>query len=349
MTRRIAIAGLGAAARQIHLPAYRKLPQVQVVGGCDPGVATWGFGFPRFASAAEMLERTQPDILSVVVPTAHHYELTRLGLQAGCHVLCEKPFMETLEQADAIVEQARAANRWVVVNNQYRFMDIHTAARRLIGTPEFGELLFISANQTFFVTEETEGGWRGQDVRRTCQEFGIHVIDLCRYFFGEEPVSIHARMPKGAQPQGPDYLNLIRLDFPGDRVAHICLDRLSRGPHRYLDLRLDGSEACIETRIGGNIALSAGIRGGSRKPYVDLDVSLGGRATLYHGERGRKIAADPLDLFANATANLMKAFLAALDAGGTPPCHGADNRRTLALVHAAYDSNARGSAIAIGR
>ncbi len=76
---------------------------------------------------------------------------------------------------------------------------------------------------------------------------------FCRYFFGEEPTSISARMPRGKQPNGPDYLNLIELEFSGDRVAHITLDRLSRGRRRYLDIRLDGEAGSIETSLGGRM------------------------------------------------------------------------------------------------
>lgn len=339
MKRKIAIVGLGAAAKTIHLPAYAKLPDLEVVGGFDPAIQQGNFAFPLFTSVDELLDKAQPDILAVVTPTATHHELTRKGLLAGCHVLCEKPFMASMAEANEITALAREKNRWVVVNNQYRFMDIHSAAKKAIGTPEFGELLFINASQTFFVSEKTEAGWRGQETRRTCQEFGIHALDLCRFFFDEDPVAIYARMPKGKRPNGPDYLNLIRLEFSGDRVAHLGFDRLCRGPHRYLDMRLDGTQGCVETSIGGNIAFSAGIRGGSRKPYVNLDVTLGGSAVLYQGEKSRKIASDPLDLFAHGTAQLMREFLAALDQGGTPPCHADDNRRTLALVHAAYDSH----------
>ena len=345
MKKRIAIAGLGAAARQIHLPAYSKLPELEVVGGYDPAVSGDGLPFPLFSSLDELLDKTSPDILSVVVPTAHHFDITRKGLLAGCHVLCEKPFMSSMEEADGIVALSRQAKRWVVVNNQYRFMNIHAGAKKVIGTPEFGDLLFVNASQTFLVSEETEAGWRGKETRRTCQEFGIHAIDLCRFFFDEDPVAIHARMPKGSVPNGPDYLNLIRLEFSGDRVAHISLDRLSRGPHRYLEVRLDGSHGCVETSIGGNIGVSAGIRGGSRKPYVNLDVTWGGRALLYRGESVRRIAADPLDLFAHGTARLMRAFLDALDEGTPPPCNAEDNRRTLALVLAAYESHERNQTI----
>ena len=250
-----------------------------------------------------------------------------------------------MAEADDIVALSEQTGKWVVVNNQYRFMNIHEAAKNRIGTPEFGDLMFISANQTFYVSDETEQGWRGNDPQRTCKEFGIHVLDLCRFYFGEDPVSISARMPKGTKPDGPDYLNLIQLEFSGDRVAHITLDRLSRGPHRYLDMRLDGSEGIVETSLGGKIELNAGVRGGTRKPYLNFDVSMGGRARMYHGEDFTKIASDPLDLFAHATHKLVRAFIDALDNDTAPPCHGADNRKTLALVYAAYESHERKSPV----
>ena len=347
MKRKIAIAGLGAAATQIHIPAYAKSPGLEMVGGYDPAIRDGRFSFPVLSSLDELLDKTRPDILAVAAPTTHHYEITRKGLLAGCHVFCEKPFMSSMEEANKINALSREKHRWVVVNNQYRFMNIHRKAKSVLGTPEFGDLLFINANQTFLVSEKTEAGWRGQDTRRTCQEFGIHALDLCRFFFDEDPVSIYARMPKGAHPNGPDYLNLIRLEFSGDRVAHISLDRLSRGPHRYLEMRLDGSSGCIETSIGGNIAVTAGVRGGSRKPYMNLDITPGGRALLYEGEKVRKLATDPLDLFPHATAQLMHAFLDALDHGTIPPCNADDNRRTLALMLAAYDSHDRNEPIAM--
>src|SRR5262249_28959877 len=143
MTWTIAIAGLGAAARQIHLPAYARIPRLKVVGGCDAMARPRDFPFPLFASVAEMLERTTPDLLAVVTPPASHHALVSQGLKAGCHVLCEKPFTESLEEARELVELSHAAGRWVVVNNQYRFMNVHRAAKDAIGTPEFGELLFF--------------------------------------------------------------------------------------------------------------------------------------------------------------------------------------------------------------
>ena len=171
---------------------------------------------------------------------------------------------------------ARAA---VVVNNQYRFMDIHREARRRIGTPEFGDLLFVSVQQSFFSTEATEAGWRGRGPRRTWKEFGTHVVDLCRFFFDEDPVAVTARMPRPGGA-GPDLLDLVQLEFSRDRVAQVVLDRLCRGPHRYLTVRLDGSAGCIETRLGGGArcgracaAARAGRSWASTSPWA------GGRAS----------------------------------------------------------------------
>lgn len=347
MKLKIAICGLGSAARQIHLPAYKKISAVEVVGGYDPTINDEDFPFPLFNSLQEMIEKTSPDMLAVVTPASTHFELTKTGLMAGCHVICEKPFMSSMEEAREIVRLSDQVGKFVIVNNQYRFMNIHETAKNTIGTPEFGDLLFMSVNQTFFLSEQTEDGWRGNDPQRTCKEFGIHVLDLARYFFGEDPVSISARMPKGKSPGGPDYLDLIQLEFSGDRVAHIMLDRLSRGPHRYLDIRLDGSEGIVETSFGGKIECHAGIKGGSRKPYLEIDLSMGGRARLYHGDKYRKLASDPLDVFAHATHKLVAAFIHALETGSTPPCNGADNMRTLALVYAAYESSEKSTPVTV--
>lgn len=336
---KVGLVGLGAAARQIHLPALSTIPGARVVGGVDTQARPEPFSFPLFPSVEEMVQRTGADVVVVATPPDTHFALTRAALLAGAHVMCEKPFVATLEEASTLAALARECKRRVVVNNQYRFMRIHEAARAAVGTPEFGRLLFLSAEQTFRVTAETEAGWRGQETDRTCREFGTHVLDLCRFFFAEDPLAVTARMPRGPQGGGPDYLNLIQLEFSGDRVAQITLDRLSRGPHRYLRLRLDGESGCVETRIGGGVELAAGIRGGTRRPFVRFDLALGGRARLYGSGRPRTIATDPFDVFATATGRLYQAFFLALKDGTTPPCDADDNRRTLALMLAAYESH----------
>jgi predicted dehydrogenase len=101
--------------------------------------------------------------------------------------------------------------------------------------------------------------------------------------------------------------------------------------------------------LGGGIELSTGIRGGTRRPYLRFDISWGGYARLYRGERYRKLAAAPLNVFADATKNLLDEFLVALDSGIRPPNDAEDNRRTLALMFAAYQSSQTNTCVEIGK
>lgn len=348
MARTIAIVGLGAAGRSIHLPAYASVPGVRVIGGCDPVARAADFPFPVFATLDELLGKARPDILAIVSPPALHFEQARQGLMADCHVFCEKPFTTTLAEADALVALARERKRVLVVNHEFRYLRTHAALKQAIGTPEFGELVFVHAYQSFRRPDVPEAGWREEGVQRTLKEFGIHVLDLCRHLFAAEPVRLHARMPRGGDAGGPDHLDLVTLDFPGDRAAQVTLDRFARGRHRYLDLRVDGTAGTIETSLGGRARMQAGLDPATRRPFVGLDLARGGRARLFHGERFRVIATEPSGIFAHATAALLREVLAALDAGRTPPCDGEDARRSMALVQAAYDADARGVAFVPG-
>jgi predicted dehydrogenase len=335
---RIALVGLGSAARQIHVPAIRRVKRLRLVGGCDVRANTGKFDFPTYPSVDELIAQGRPDIVAIVTPTATHFPLASAVLQRGLHVFCEKPFTSTVEEALTLIHLAQARGVQIAVNNEFRFMACHQAAKALIGRETFGDLNFVSMHQTFRTSASTEAGWRGVDNERTNKDFGTHVFDLCRYFFGEEPLRMRALMPKPGAPDGPDLLNLIDLEFSGDRFARITLDRVTRGQHRYLDIRLDGSRANVETELGGRAAISFGLRPATRRPFADFDFSLGGSAWLCQAERRTRIASDPLDLFAAATAKLLEGYVDAIEGGTQPPCAGADNVRTLALMRAAYES-----------
>lgn len=338
---RIAIAGLGAAARNIHLPALKKIDGIELVGSHDPIVQIPGL--PYFASIEALLEGARPDILVVASPPSAHVDTVCAGLEAGCHIFCEKPLAQSLAEVDHIIKTAHEVGRHVVVNSEFPFIPIHAEARKLIGTERFGRLLFIEARQYFGVSDDMDAGWRGVDPQRTFKEFGTHILDLCKFFFAESPHAMRARMPRPKDTDGPDLLNIIQLEFSGDRVANIILNRLANGTHRYLDIQLVGEKATIETSIGGRAALTLGLDGQSRRPFADLDFAFGGRARLLTGNRHYTIARAPIDLFADATARLFRAFLVALRDGSEPPNSLRDARETIAFLYGAYASAADGS------
>lgn len=336
---RVAIAGLGHAGLGIHVPACGLLPDFEVVGGYDPGLNdTSKVDFPLFDSLSKLVAETAPDLMIVATPPHLHGPAVEEALEAGCHVLCEKPFTDTVFEARRLLKVAASSQRRIFVNNQYRYMPAHEAAKAASKTSEFGELLFVNAEQMFRRDLTAESGWRGQGSRRACREFGTHVFDLLRFFFDEEPLKLDARMPLRSAPDSPDFLVLVHLEFSRQRAAQVTLDRVTRGRHSYLDLRLDGSNATIETHMGGRAELRAGIRGGERRPFLDVEVAGGGTARLFNGESSRKLGASPLNLFVDATARLLGDVSSAIGSGGAVSCDGAQNIRTLALMEAAYEA-----------
>lgn len=342
---RIAVIGLGQVTRNIHLPAYARLAdKITIVGGCDTDGETRRTAREKlklaevFDNPLEMLEKTAPDIVAVCTPPAFHVEQTLLALEKNCHVFCEKPLAESLADADKLIKAAADAGRFVVVNNQFPYMNIHLAAKKMIGTPEFGRLLFLQAWQTFRPHAHTEADWRGKLARRVCFEFGIHVFSLARFFFDDEPVSISAQMPNPLAQFNSDILNLITLEFSDGRAASIILNRLTKAPERYLDMRLDGEFGSVQTSIGGEIRFEAGMHTREKRLFLGLNFIKGGKAVWQDGTKSKLIAKDGINPLASSTAHHLGNFVDAIKNGGIPPGTVADNRKTLALVFAAYDA-----------
>ena len=349
---RLAIVGLGAVTRNIHLPAYCQLAtRIEIVGGSDPDPAARELattrGVPKaFATVEELIEQTRPDLVAVCTPPALHRSHVELALAAGCHVLCEKPLADTLAEADAIVDAARRAGRMVVVNSQFPAMGIHEAARRMVGSPEFGRLLYVHGWHTMIPTAHTEAGWRGELRQRLGFEFGIHVFECIRSFFdGAVPQRVLAHMPRPEPGVSWDAINLVAMDFADGRGASFMLDRLSKGTERYLDFRLDGERAAIHTSIGGQVRAELGMHTRERRPFLDVRFVAGGQARLTNGTRSRVLAKDGQNPFASATARQLGRFLDAIESGTRPPCDAAYHRETLALVFAAYAAAERGAAV----
>jgi predicted dehydrogenase len=349
---RLAIIGLGAATRNIHLPAYASLrPKVEIVGACDNDSDTRDhfkktIGTDRlFSDPAEMIKSTCPDVVSICTPPSMHLSQSILALESGCHVFLEKPMAESLRDADEIITSARQNGKVIVVNNQFPAMKIFTSAKEQIGQPQFGRLLFLHAQQTFRPTETTEAGWRGQLRRRLCFEFGIHVFELIRFFFDAMPIRMIAHMPSPFHSSRADTINVITMEFEDGRAASVLLNRVSKGPERYLDIRLDGEHASILASIGGQARLEMGLKPKTKRPFIDLGFAKGGTAFLQNGDRSVRIGREGANPFAAATAAHFTRFIDAIKAGKTPPASAADNRNTLALVLAAYESAGSGSAV----
>lgn len=352
---RVAYVGLGWAARGFHLPAVKRVAGAESIGGYDASGdqrASWTreTGLPAFESYEALLADGKPDVVVVATPPDSHAEVCIRALESGAHVICEKPFVSTVEEADKVLAAAEAAGRKVAVNHQYREKPIFRAVKERIGGPDVGRLVFCQVWQLMDLAPWDEPvPWRAAMPNRTLFEGGVHLVDLVVDMFGELPEAVYARHSPGLDlERHADAIHLVTLEFPGSRLAQVTIDRLCKAGTRYIELRADCEHASLRASHGGRVLLQAGLKRAER-PGLRLLYGLGGTAWVERGTRRKTIARSPRDPGVKATASLFRRIVAALEAGEEPPSSGREAREVLRVIEAAYRSAATGERVQIPR
>ena len=342
---RVALIGLGGSADRILLPALTTLSQVQVVAGCDLDATTRAYAakhwkIPKiYAKPDEMLSQERPEVAVIATPPLTHGELCLLALEQGCHVFCEKPFMPTVEEADRVIAAAHKAHRAVAVNNQYYQMPIYRTVKQLLEKGEPGRLYHIDVWQRMYLLPQEEGGWKAAlQPRRVLYEFGTHALDLVCQYFAAYPTSVTARTPKVHPDVDADVLVVMRLDFPGERVANMVLNRVSHAPKKYLEMRLDCERASLRLSLGGVARLELGWNSELGRPRVRYALTTGGEARWEQNGRSRTLVRQPYSAFHQACAAHFSQFLNAIQKGSDPTVSALHAREVLRAVFAGYRS-----------
>ena len=204
---RVGVVGLGTMGEQ-YTRIYQSHPMAEVTAIADPkperleeignryGIAR------RYAGVEQLLADAPVDAVCVATPDFAHYAPVKAALEAGKHVLCEKPFTTDLREADDLVALSRSRPRQklqVAFNHRWLSSYYHgyTSIREgAIGRPLAG---FARKNDTIWVSTEMLK-WA---ARSTPIHFlGAHDIDLMRWFFASEPVEAHAYGSKGVLAAG---------------------------------------------------------------------------------------------------------------------------------------------------
>lgn len=149
---RVAFIGAGAMAGH-HLQALRRVPTPHTVVGVQdlkPSAArdlAQRAGCPAYASVAELLEQTRPDLVHVCTPAGAHFEPARLALLAGAHVYVEKPFVESLQEADTLLAIARERGLQLCAGHQ---LVRDPAFRQVVArASELEPVTFVDSNFAF--------------------------------------------------------------------------------------------------------------------------------------------------------------------------------------------------------
>jgi predicted dehydrogenase len=170
-----------------HAQIYRESPLARLAGVCDlirerADAAAVALGVPAFYSAPEMLKALKPDLCSVATGGyeygSDHCEPTLQALDAGCHVLCEKPISNEIPAAEKMVERARARNRCFGIDFNHRFTPTAALARKWVNDGRLGHLLFI--NMSMWIMNPNESSPYFQ-----IKALHPHTIDVMRYFCGD--------------------------------------------------------------------------------------------------------------------------------------------------------------------
>ena len=341
---KVGLVGLGAAADSIWVPALKKIHGVDLVAGADPDPGAVG----RMARLAPRMTVHQDlghlledhrtiDWIVIATPPETHACLAVEALDAGRHVLCEKPFAPTLAEADQILEAAARAGRVIAVNHEMTSMPIVGESLRAVSSGEHGGLLFAQVWQT--LVDPPGGGWRTRG--ETMAEFGSHAVDLLIHAFGEVPTGVLAAMPRPDGMAG-DPIDLVTLFFSGGRAGHMVLDRVCQGAHQYLELRFDCTGASLRASMGGRASVELGLHARSRRPKLRLDLAPGGLAWVERSSERDVIARNPTSALAHATRVHVGRVFDSVGRGAEPPGAGRRARDVVRVVEAAYRSAAEG-------
>ncbi len=348
-TLRVALVGLGNAGFTLHLPALAGIPDAQVVGAFDTDAgqrdrAAQRFNVPAFDDFTRMLTDGRPDVVVIGTPPHTHCDYTLRSIAAGAHVLCEKPFVSSLEEADRVIAAARAANRMVALNHEFREMPIFRALRR---AAQPSDIVFAQVWQLMDMPPWAEGGWRGQMVQRTLYEAGVHLVDYLMALFGEKPVAVSATTSScGVGEGGADAVALVTLEFSRGRLAQIVQNRLCKGERQYFEVRAETATESLRASFGGRARISAGLHR-STKPHARIEYGVSGMAWSERGSRRTLLARNPKDPGMMATRTVMEETFAAFRGGTEPPASAQCGRDVLEVIVACYRSASTGERLVL--
>ncbi|SDO11529.1 Predicted dehydrogenase [Paenibacillus sp. yr247] len=185
---RIGIIGCGGIAKGKHLPSLKKLANVELVAFCDivneraeAAAEKYGAeGAKVYEDYRELLLDASIDIVHVLTPNDSHAEIAIAALEAGKHVMCEKPMAKTAADAKRMAETAKRTGKKLTIGYNNRFRADSQHLKRVCEEGELGEIYFAKAHAIrrravptwgVFLDEEKQGGGPLIDI-------GTHALDL---------------------------------------------------------------------------------------------------------------------------------------------------------------------------
>lgn len=249
---KIALVGTGEIGR-VHAKAYSEVEGVElcIAAMIQPEIEkqlSEQYGARVYPSFEAALADASLDAVDICLPNDLHCKFAVRALEAGKHVLCEKPIALTLEDADAMIAAARRAGRFLMIGHVWRFWPEVRKAKEAVDAGRVGQPLAISARRMVSLLAGTRGdqGWR-HDPRRSggaVIDMQIHDLDMFCWFYESRPVSVFSQGLRS--PDGAINHVFTHLSFPGERQAFVEASFMMKGNPLDIFFRVLGTERSIE-------------------------------------------------------------------------------------------------------
>lgn len=191
---KIGLIGNGSISES-HLLAYQSNPNAELVAICDLNEGRAQAGAKKFNAKyvytdyRDLLANPEIDAISICTWNNSHAEISIAALEAGKHVLCEKPLCKTVDEALQVEAAVRRTGKLLQVGYVRRHASNISVLKKFIDSGDLGEIYFAKASLVrrlgnpggWFADKERSGGGPLIDI-------GVHVIDLCWYLMGKPKV-----------------------------------------------------------------------------------------------------------------------------------------------------------------
>ena len=266
---RVATVGVGYFSR-FHYEAWRRMEDVELVALCNRTGDTacaiaeqHGIG-QVFTDLETMLDSVQVDLVDIITPPPTHLLYVEQAARRGVAAICQKPFCDTLEDAETAVDVAESAGIPLVVHENFRFQPWHAEAKRVLGEGRLGTPYQITFRLRPGDGQGADAYLDRQPYFQTMERFlvhetAIHLIDTFRYLMGEMG-SVYAQLDRlNPAIAGEDagiilmtFKNGARGLFDGNRLADHAAEnrRLTMG-----EMLIEGSEATLRLDGDGRLYL----------------------------------------------------------------------------------------------
>ncbi|MGQ9772780.1 Gfo/Idh/MocA family oxidoreductase [Chloroflexus sp.] len=231
-TLRAAVIGVGSMGRN-HARVYATMPDVELVAVCDTNYAAASslaniYRCRIYTDYHAMLANEELDLVSVVVPTKHHFAVASAAIARGVHVLVEKPIAATVEQGWLLIEAARRYGVILTVGHIERFNPAIIALKKQLDNHELGNL--------FQITSRRVGPFPGRiaDVGVVI-DLATHEIDILNYLIGSPIVRMHVELHRHIHQSHEDMLSAL-LRFENGMIGILDINWLTPTKIRELSI-----------------------------------------------------------------------------------------------------------------